>query len=207
MFLKSIVRNTYGQGLIEAIAGIFVIVIGLIGVLSIAHSSISSHYEAKTRIIAANLAREGVEVVHNIRDSNWIAGRNWDNGLYSINDYHGVPVFAYNGDNSWQIDFNPDNFSDVDTEIYEFQSGVYKGLFLQKDPSSVNAVKTLYKRFITLKVICYDSSSGIEDAPLAKAHCLGGNEKIGVRIISEIRWTEHNRSHSLIVEDSVYDWR
>jgi len=207
MSLKNIVKNEDGQGIIEAIAGIFVIIIGLIGYLSIAHSSVSSNYEAQTRIIAANLAREGVEVAHNIRDSNWIAGRDWDNGLYSVNDYDGVPDFAYDGDNSWQIDFNPDNFSDNDTNIYKFQAGAYSGLSVQKDPVSADAVKTLYKRLITLKSICYDSDTGIEEAPISKAHCTGGDEKIGIRVLSEIRWTEHGRSHTFIVEDSIYDWR
>lgn len=201
--MSRLVKEKDGQGLLEAIIGISIITIGLGGALSLAHSSISSHYEAETRVVAANLAREAVEAVHNIRDSNWLAGNKWDNGLYSDVDYTGAPVLDYMSGN-WQIDYSPGNFFDDMCKVYQFTSGAYTNLFVQAFFQPTDTQETLYKRFLILKAICYDGDSeSIENS----ASCPSGSDKIGIRIIAEVRWTEHGRAHSLIVEDSVYNWR
>ncbi|MFH0854314.1 MAG: hypothetical protein V1891_02375 [bacterium] len=201
--MLKITCNIWGQGLLEAIVGISIITIGLGAVLSLAHSSISSHYEAETRVIAANLAREAVEVVHNIRDSNWLSGNMWDSGLYSGVDCDGVPILDYLNSN-WEINFSPDDISDEMGKVYQFISGSYINLFAQAEEMPALTKETLYKRFLTLKAICYD---GDEESIENSAICSGGDEKIGIRITAEVKWTEHGRSHSLVVEDSIYNWR
>ena len=39
--------------------------------------SIQTGNKIQKRIVAAHLAQEGVEVIRNIRDSNWLSGSNW----------------------------------------------------------------------------------------------------------------------------------
>ncbi|OGF23342.1 hypothetical protein A2Y83_01345 [Candidatus Falkowbacteria bacterium RBG_13_39_14] len=194
--------NNSGQGLLEAIIGISIITIGLSGALTLAHSGISSHYEAETRVIAANLAREAVEIVHNIRDSNWLSGGAWDSGFYNGADYEGVPMLSYSSGN-WQINFTADDFTADTAKVYQFTVGDYNNLFVQSVAKPADAEETLYKRMMTLKAICYkNGNEEIRDS----ASC-GNDDKIGIRIIAEVRWTEHGRAHSLVVEDSVYNWR
>lgn len=198
-------KNKNGQGLLEAIAAISVIIIGLVSVIAVSHSSLASHYEAETRMVAANLAREGAEAVHNIRDSNWLAGDAWDAGLFAGADYTGIPVITVSGNwqtENWQVGFGPNDFNDNRTTVYQYTAG-FTGLYAQADGVLPGAQKTIYKRFLTLKAIC--ESEGAESI-LDSASCSSGT-KIGVRIISEIRWEEHGRSHSLTVEDSVYNWK
>lgn len=68
------------QGLLEAIIAIGVIVTGLISIISLTISNLTSQRFAAKRYQAINLARESIELARNIRDSNWLAGQpTWTN--------------------------------------------------------------------------------------------------------------------------------
>jgi len=74
----------------EAIVAIFVITTGLVGVLSLVSQTIASSTFSKDKLIAAYLAQEGIEIVRNIRDTNWLEGATtW---------YDGIPVGDYEAD-------------------------------------------------------------------------------------------------------------
>jgi prepilin-type N-terminal cleavage/methylation domain-containing protein len=64
--------SSRGFTLLEGIIAIGVISVGLAGALSLALSNLSSAQGNERRIVAANLAREGIEFVRNQRDSNWL---------------------------------------------------------------------------------------------------------------------------------------
>ncbi len=61
-----------GFTLIEGIIATGIISTALIVGLSLAYSNLTAAQANSDRIIAANLAREGLEVMRNVRDSNWI---------------------------------------------------------------------------------------------------------------------------------------
>ena len=63
-----------GQGLLETIVAIGVILTGLVSVMTLVISNLTGAREAALRYQAVNLAREGIELVRNKRDSNWLAG-------------------------------------------------------------------------------------------------------------------------------------
>lgn len=65
-------RGTHAETLAEVI--IALVVIGMIGVAATGFvvSTMRANLEAKERVIAYNLAREGVESVRNLRDTNWL---------------------------------------------------------------------------------------------------------------------------------------
>ena len=63
-----------GQTLIETVVAIFVLVVGLITASGLAISSFQSTDLASKQIVATALARQGIEAVKNIRDSNWQNG-------------------------------------------------------------------------------------------------------------------------------------
>lgn len=62
-----------GQGLLETIVAIGVLMTGLISVMTLVISNLTGAREAAMRYQAVNLAREGIELVRNARDSNWLA--------------------------------------------------------------------------------------------------------------------------------------
>jgi len=67
-------KKQLGQTLIETLVAIFILVVGLISALALAISSFQSTDSAGRQIVATALARQGVEAVKNIRDSNWLNG-------------------------------------------------------------------------------------------------------------------------------------
>jgi type II secretory pathway pseudopilin PulG len=63
-----------GQSLIETIVAIFILTTALSGSIGLAVYAFSNSAISQNEIIATNLAREGIEVVRSMRDSNWLAG-------------------------------------------------------------------------------------------------------------------------------------
>ncbi len=66
------------------------IVSGITGLMVLVNRSMGFADTAFNQLAAANLAQEGIELVRNIRDNNWISQKNWltglNNGTYQI-DY------------------------------------------------------------------------------------------------------------------------
>ena len=77
--------NRQGFTLMEVIVALGVIIAALVGVMTLVTFSVSSIRVTKSRIIASNLAQEGLEIVRNIRDNNWLnykrSAGNWRDGL------------------------------------------------------------------------------------------------------------------------------
>ena len=99
--------------------------------------------ESESRVIAANLVREGIEVVRSIRDSNWLACTSWTNQQcdtwdYSDDgdlnndledrlnkDYSAIAVFDTDN-NLWHLDFTPNMIKhDIATKMYLYKTEGY----------------------------------------------------------------------------------
>jgi len=80
-WLKALGKNNFGLSLLEIVVAILVVTMGLVGVLPLITQNIQVEYINKNNLIASQLAQEGLELVRNIRDNNWLAGNDWDNGL------------------------------------------------------------------------------------------------------------------------------
>lgn len=81
-FIKNkINKNKKGFTLIEITVILFIISVGLIGVLSLVIQNIQSQVINKNNIIAYQLAQEGIELIRKTRDSNWKSGNAWNLGL------------------------------------------------------------------------------------------------------------------------------
>lgn len=71
-----------GFTLLEIIIAIFVLTIGIIGVFSVLPQMLSYTAFSSSQLIAAYLSQEGIEIVRNIRDTNWLTpGNSWNTGL------------------------------------------------------------------------------------------------------------------------------
>jgi len=217
--LRNIIKNNKGQGLVEMVIALAVIVTGVIGALSLAVSALSSSKESETRIIAANLAREGIEVARNIRDSNWLAGcpsksqageaYDWDNNMDKCYEWDtglqkGTAVAVFDPESgSWSLNFKANDISDSLARFYR-KGGVYiQGV---ENPAK-DYVKTAFYRIIVLNEICLDGE-GNETIKDGGGSCEEDDEdKIGIEVRSQVNWSEHNRSHNLEAIDRLYNWR
>lgn len=64
--------------IIELIVAIVIFTIWWLSAFLLVYSSITSSILSKNEIITANIAREKIELIQNLRDSNWLQFRNWD---------------------------------------------------------------------------------------------------------------------------------
>jgi len=65
-------KNIKGETIAETIIALSVLAIGVTIASTAILSSLRNMNNAKNRIIAVNLAREGLETMRNVRDSNWL---------------------------------------------------------------------------------------------------------------------------------------
>ncbi len=61
-----------GQTLIETMVAVFVLVMGITAALGLASYSLNASTSIRKQIIGMGLAREGIEAVKNMRDTNWL---------------------------------------------------------------------------------------------------------------------------------------
>lgn len=81
-----------GFSLIEILSVLFVISMALLGIVSLINQNIQVQNINKNNLIASSLAQEGIELIRNVRDTNWLSGKDFDyylsDGTYRI-DYRG----------------------------------------------------------------------------------------------------------------------
>jgi len=191
-----------GQGLLEATIAIGVILAGLIGTVTLTTSSIISSGESENRIVAGNLAREGIEAVRVMRDSNWLAGPStaWDSGLSdAVNP--GAIVKLDPATLNWSLFFiSSTNFSNAFTKLYRDSN---TGLYLQSEGAlPETASETSYARQLKIHAVC---RQGINET-VTETACTTGT-KVGIKVVSMVRWSEGGRTHILSLEDWLYNWR
>ena len=101
--LSIVFKHKSGGGftLLEVILAIFVITVGIAGTLGIIQQGISYTQLSSSRLTANYLAQEGLEIVRNIRDGNWLEMRtnpaiSWDSGIEA---------------GSWEADYKTQNLT------------------------------------------------------------------------------------------------
>jgi hypothetical protein len=193
-------KSQTGQGMIEMVVAIAVILTGVIGALALTISNLSGVGESGTRIVASNLAREGIEIVRNIRDTNWLKNQTWDLGLENGNDYTAITIFNPSA-NKWGLNFGPGSIDDAEARLYR-DNGVYV-----QNTITPPGTPTIYYRLLSLDEICKNDVTLAEVIRMSGDSCLVSETKIGIRIESEIKWAESGRTHTIAAEDRIYDWK
>ena len=115
-------KNNTGFTLIEVIAAIFLIIVGLVGVLIVVQQFFPTIKIASSQLTAAYLVQEGIEIVRNIRDTNWLNGQEWTTGIFCS----GPPLSECQAD--YTNTTNLDNFTGEQLKIssgfYSYQPGI-----------------------------------------------------------------------------------
>ncbi len=70
-----------GFTIIEVIMATFILTVTVSGSFALIQQTLVSASMNQQKLIAYYLAQEGVEIVRNIRDSNWLDGAPWDDGI------------------------------------------------------------------------------------------------------------------------------
>lgn len=109
-------NSNAGFTLLEVIAAVFVLTVGVLAAYSVVSRVLSTTHSSANRLTAAYLAKEGIEIVRNIRDTNWLNVLSWNNGLV-VGDYEA----DYN-DNSL-TPFGSLSFLKIDGGFYNYGNG------------------------------------------------------------------------------------
>ncbi len=207
-----------GQSMIEAIVALGILMTAVSAALTLVTAAVRANKESENGIVAANLAREAIEVARGLRDSNWLSDVPWDTGLYNAanpNDCTAIPVFDPSKQDIgfWQLDFSVDALTDATARVFRVSgsSDPLKppGVFLQTAATSGDMAPTGFARLLTLKSICRDKSTPATDTSVnIRCACLAGVEtKIGVQAVADILWAGRGGARSLRLEETFYNWR
>ncbi|MDP2103376.1 MAG: prepilin-type N-terminal cleavage/methylation domain-containing protein [Candidatus Gracilibacteria bacterium] len=80
-------KNHRGNSIIEIMVVIIILTVGIIGTYGILSSGQKLSITSENRIKAINIAREGLEAVENIRDTNWIKFSSDYENCWKVKDY------------------------------------------------------------------------------------------------------------------------
>lgn len=190
-----------------------VFTIGIMGVFSYAVANNISVKDNYDRYLSANLGREGIEIIRNIRDSNWLkiddnvdcnsatAGIQlctWDQGLqrsYSIVDIANLTLISKDA-----------NFLNSDRRLYldNDPASPTKGFYVYNSAQGVGS--DIY-RTMELRSICLEINTEVESV-VSGAFCPGGAyTKIGIQAIAHMRWQRGSKVGQLELVDNLYNWR
>ena len=123
-----------GFTLIEVLVAIFIITVGAGGTIALIQKTLSFTSNAALQLRASYLAQEGMEIVRNIRDTNFIKihkgveGSNWDDGLTEC-------------ETGCQADYTYNALIAYEDTLLQLASGIY---------SYTASKDSLFKRRITI---------------------------------------------------------
>jgi prepilin-type N-terminal cleavage/methylation domain-containing protein len=166
-----------GFSLIEIMTVLFVIALGLVGVLSLMVQNIQSQNVNKGALIAYQLSQEGVELIRRTRDSNWAArtvepSRTWNYNLapgHYIMDYRDLAPRSINMSGQ--------------TYLKQDSLGYYYNPTVAGDPNP----NSLFSRYIDLISNPVNPNS--------------------IFVRSTVNWSDHGKSYSYYLETTLYDWK
>ena len=127
-------HKSQGQTLIETLVAAFILTMGVSAAVGLAIYAFGSSSNITKQIVATGLAREGVEVVKNMRDTNWLKLANPDIDCYNYATGGGdqkcykkwltPPGSPGNGNDKKGYDINPSNpLGTSYVLLYDFTSG------------------------------------------------------------------------------------
>lgn len=172
-------KNQFGQGLMETTIAIGVIITAIVGSISLVAFTIRSTNSTLNRLIAQNLAWEGIEVVVSIRDTNFLnSGTAFDDSLNGGGDTTAIITFDETS-NVWLVDFTPNTMNDAATTLYETN-----GLYVQAS-STPSGQATQFKRLIQI----VPNGVGRFD------------------VTSQVQWNERGSIFTVESYRSFFDWK
>jgi type II secretory pathway pseudopilin PulG len=104
-----------GFTIIEVLIAIFIVTTGILGIIFVIQRTTSYLSLSSSRLVATYLVQEGIEIVRNIRDTNWLNGRQWNFGLEPGEkeaDYNDQSLSNYG-----------DNYLKFDNGFYNYETG------------------------------------------------------------------------------------
>lgn len=193
-------KNLLGQGLMEVIVAIAIITTGIAGTITLTYSNLRSNETSFNQIVAANLAREGIEVIRNIRDENWLQGKTWIQGFKNMTanptDYDGIINFD-KATKRWSVDLTKNGITEG--RLYIDADGVY---------NHTNGTPTPYWRNVEVRVILCQFKNDRNNIEAVNGNCqnYAAWDAVGIKVISNVQWQEKGQTKTYRLEENLYNW-
>jgi len=193
----------------------FIVIVGVGAVFTLVNQTISSNRAASSRLTAIYLAQEGIEIVRNIRDGNFLKIHNgesisWDNGIANSNCLSPrIPPCDFYGDA---------NFDGV-VSAEDWFSACGTGLCYLKVPSGeacarcnvngdniVNAVDfSLISAYLGE---CSQTSFSVcnTKAKFQRKTTITPQGSDILQVSVEVSWQEQGGPHKVIIRENLYKW-
>lgn len=174
------IRNTKGGfTILEITVVIFIITIGMMGVLSLVNQNIQVEYVNKNMVIGSQLAQEGLELVRNKRDINWRKEVDWEHSAVPNSAADIIQDGTYAIDYTGAINATPNDVSAAGAKLYQDVNGFYTS-------NSVGTTPTIFSRLITVG----------DENPLASTSvtCL-------------VQWKRGTNTYNFSAQTVLYNWR
>lgn len=176
--LRQIQTSSSGFTILEITVVIFIIVIGMMGVLSLVTQNIQVEYINKNMAIGSQLAQEGLELVRNKRDINWLKEVDWEHSGVPNSNFDIIQDRTYAIDYTGLINATPNNINDAGTKLYQDASGFYN--------NSGVGTPTIFSRLITVG----------DENPLAST-----------TVTCLVQWKRGTNTYNYSTQTVLYNWR
>ncbi len=224
-FIKKIILNiknqkmrNKGESIIEVVTAVTILATILVSTFSILGRATQTNVNIRNRVIALNIAREGIEAVRNIRDTNWLKYSGDRRGLWlcldsSVNPNACFPenISAYITDGSYTIDFDNsnqryyltlDSSAPEDEPINNTNAKLYKttGTPIRYTHVSTSNNSTIFYRQLELKIL-----NPYNTSPL---FCINSNDcnEARLNIISRVQWEEGGALRTSTLQTYLFDF-
>ncbi len=194
-------KNLWGFSIIEVLVGIFVFSLWLVSIFMLLSSSLNFNELNKNKIIASNLAREQIELVRNVRDSNYKLFYSWDQ-LTPTATTHRFEVGKYY---TVENNFGPGFHVDIREIPWTFGEWV----------AELNGDMKKYRLYRTPEgIYTYDDSAGNTPTHFYRYLAIlplehGPGDIVipdSFRVVSKVIWYKR-WYHDLDIETILADWR
>lgn len=226
------IKKSKAQGILEVVIAIYIAVVGILSIMNLVFSSIRVERLNHSMLIATNLAREGIEVARNIRDSNWVGGREWNIGLlanggversfiiynnYLATDQNGyslAPIGISWNECIQQGELSPCRVFLVwkrDEDLNPDKRKMYVQNLEIINDSNYKYSSTNFYRIIYIYDICSRDLNGLEKINKSSDRdcnvMFSGTSEIGMLIISIVGWQDGDSMKTIQVSEGIYNWK
>lgn len=208
-----------GTTLIEVLVASSVLIIGLAAILTSALGFLNVTGFSKNYLIASQLAREGIEVVRNQRDLNWLNGKDFDylDETHKLTTINQAIIIFYDDPFKGKFFIYPLNAGMDDCIIIDqscqlrFFSNANYNLYGNGSLTDFTDETINFYRLLTFEPIeCGadtvfsdwigdDLTDLCDDSPSA--------DIIGLEVKATVKWYKNDQLQTLEVTDKLFDWQ
>lgn len=190
--------------MMEVMVAVFILTLALTAILSLVTYTVTGQQASEQQIIAQQLAREGIEVARNFRDSDALEGVPSSDSAYRLytSPIDTMEVQFTPGSSAWSrgscsgCPWSPPAFP-TGYRLW-FKNGAYQ-------ESSAAAQPTPYARRLELAHICRDAG-GVE-AIITSGSCAASSPRVGTRVTSRVAYSERAQLREVVLYDYLYEWK